>query len=286
MSNIYIIINDLNDKVYIGYTSQTIERRFYSHCWEALNKEDDSSYLHKAIKKYGKEHFKVELLESFDEKEKDWRELEKYYISKYNSLVPNGYNILEGGDRPPIHYGEDNVKTKLSEKDLDKLIIMLKETTTPMNKLAELFNISTSQINQINQGKNRKKENIEYPIRKYQEFELRALEIIDLLKQGMSNKNIAELYKIQANTIASINTGHLYNYLYDGEYPIRKNRYPQTEEKRKKALLVINFIKENPNTSKINIQRSLNLSRMVVDKSVSGVHPYRIEGVNYPLKQF
>ena len=286
MSNIYIITNDLNDKVYIGYTSQTISRRFYTHCWEAQNNNNDTSYLHKAIRKYGKEHFKISLIESFNEEEKDWKELEKYYIKRYNSVVPNGYNILEGGNIPPVHYGEDNIKTKLSEQDLDKLIIMLKETTIPINKLGELFNISSSQVNLINQGKSRRRVQEKYPIRKYNEFELRALDIIDLLKQGISNKEIAQKYNMKANTIASINTGKLYRYLYNGKYPIREERFPQTQKQKEKALLVINFLKENPDTTKINIQRSLNLTRNVVDKSIAGIAPYKIEGMIYPLKQF
>lgn len=286
MSNIYIITNDLNNKVYIGYTSQTIERRFYTHCWEALHNDKDTSYLHRAIKKYGAEHFSITLLESFNEKEKDWKALEKYYISKYNSIVPNGYNILEGGDLPPIHYGEDNIKAKLSENDLDKLIIMLKETTVPINKLAELFNLSSSQIGRINQGKNRKRENETYPLRKYDEFELRTLEIIDLLKQGVDNQTIAKQYKMRPNTIASINTGYLYNYLYDGDYPIRKERFGQTDKHKEIALSVINFIEENPNTTKINIERSLNITRYILNKVIAGTHPYKIEGMTYPLKQF
>lgn len=283
MSYIYKIINKINNKIYVGYTSRSVERRFYEHCWAAEN-TNCSSILHLAINKYGKNSFQIEVIKKFDEKEEDWIELEKYYIKYFNSLSPNGYNVLEGGDKPPTHFGEDNIMAKIPERELDKIIDLLKNTYIPIVDIAKKFNVSKSQISRINQGKSRKRENINYPIRKYKtEYEERAVKIIELLTKGVDNQTIAKKYDMDPRDIASINNGKKYNHLYNGSYPIRKQRFPQTKKHKKQAFLVANFIKENPNTTKINIQRKLNIGRFTVDKIICGQHPYNLKGVNYPL---
>ena len=84
---IYKIINDINDKIYIGQTKRDLETRFYQHLSKTRHKEDHS-ILHKAIEKYGKDYFHIEkviLVEQKTEKlllEK-LNELEKIYIKKY-----------------------------------------------------------------------------------------------------------------------------------------------------------------------------------------------------------
>ena len=95
---IYIIKNDINDKVYIGQ-SINIHKRIQEHFWKSECSKDISynSALHSAIRKYGKEHFYYEILEECDVSLLDERE--KEYIKQYNSISPNGYNILSGGQQ-------------------------------------------------------------------------------------------------------------------------------------------------------------------------------------------
>ena len=57
--DIYIIKNDINDKVYIGQSINS-EERFKSHCKGAY----DNSIIDRAIAKYGKQHFWYEILEN------------------------------------------------------------------------------------------------------------------------------------------------------------------------------------------------------------------------------
>ena len=92
MAYIYIIKNHINDKCYIGLTNRSIEIRFKEHL--KLLKSNEKQLIHKAIKKYGKENFYVELLEECDETVVNERE--KHYISIYDS-INSGYNILRGG---------------------------------------------------------------------------------------------------------------------------------------------------------------------------------------------
>ncbi len=98
MVGIYIIINKINNKIYIGQ-SINIEKRIKEHFWKAQNEKDISynTAIHQAIRKHGKENFEWKVLEECNIEDID--KLEQEYIEKYNSLVPDGYNILIGGQK-------------------------------------------------------------------------------------------------------------------------------------------------------------------------------------------
>lgn len=82
-----------SSKVYIGQTTGTIENRMYGHIYEAINHKADT-VLNKAIRKY--KCFSVEVLDECKTIE-GLNALEEYFIKEFNSVVPNGYNILNGG---------------------------------------------------------------------------------------------------------------------------------------------------------------------------------------------
>ena len=96
MPYIYKIINDINDKVYIGKTSKTIEHRWKEHREDATTKSKDHRPLYSAIQKYGIEHFQIEEIEEVPNDEIAC-EREKYWIEYYGSFK-NGYNATKGGD--------------------------------------------------------------------------------------------------------------------------------------------------------------------------------------------
>lgn len=94
MTFIYKITNDINQKVYIGKTEQTIEERFKEHCQDYKRKRCEKRPLYAAMKKYGVERFHVELVEETDSPE----EHEQYWIKYYNSYGSTGYNATMSGD--------------------------------------------------------------------------------------------------------------------------------------------------------------------------------------------
>jgi group I intron endonuclease len=118
MGFIYKITNLVSKKCYIGETVQsTPEKRWKAH--RSFSKtQNGCKALSSAIKKYGLEKFKFEvLIICFDE---DRFIYEKEYIKKYNSLVPNGYNILEGGQKGVLgfkHSEETKKKIALKSKE-------------------------------------------------------------------------------------------------------------------------------------------------------------------------
>lgn len=101
-------IYDNKNRSYIGKATSLYER-LKTHARAPLN---DSPLLHNAIrasKEKGLDNFYYEILEKFDkevissEQELDYfrnrlNTLEQQNIKKYNSLKPNGFNLLRGGD--------------------------------------------------------------------------------------------------------------------------------------------------------------------------------------------
>ena len=91
MGYIYKIVNDINNKIYIGKTEFNIQKRFEEHIRDS-QKEHKNRPLYNAMNKYGIQHFKIELIEECNNLE----EREKYWISFYDSYK-NGYNATLGG---------------------------------------------------------------------------------------------------------------------------------------------------------------------------------------------
>lgn len=105
---IYKVTNDINGKMYVGQTTKSVERRWKEHVRKS---NQNSQYaFHCAIRKYGAEHFHIEQIDvACSKTELDQKE--KYWISTLNTMLPNGYNMVEGGNVPVWN---DNIRAKLS----------------------------------------------------------------------------------------------------------------------------------------------------------------------------
>ena len=90
---IYTIINLINGKRYVGMTSKSLEIRFNGHLADA--RRNKPWILHKAIRKYGENNFKIELLEETNAR--DLSELGDIEIAWINKLKPE-YNMSLGGE--------------------------------------------------------------------------------------------------------------------------------------------------------------------------------------------
>lgn len=90
-TNIYKIVNVINNKCYIGQTTKSLETRLAKHFARAKNNKIAQSRLHFIINELGEKYFKIELLELCDSV--DANEREQYYINKFKTLNPDfGYN--------------------------------------------------------------------------------------------------------------------------------------------------------------------------------------------------
>lgn len=88
---IYITTNHINNRQYIGqhtYSKPELDETYFG----------SGKALLKAIEKYGKENFSVEILD-WAQNKTELDELEKYYIALFNAVENDMfYNILHGGE--------------------------------------------------------------------------------------------------------------------------------------------------------------------------------------------
>lgn len=96
--SIYKITNIINNKIYIGKTSN-VNKRWKQHIKISVTKEKKAyQYLHKSINKYGIDNFRIEVLET-NLNEFDAFEKEKFWIQNFNSNDFNiGMNLTNGGE--------------------------------------------------------------------------------------------------------------------------------------------------------------------------------------------
>jgi hypothetical protein len=110
LGEIYVITNLINGKRYVGqalshrlnhgkYRPFGHAKRLKDHISEAIcdSKKKQCTFLNNAIRKYGADSFKVDLIERC--LPEDTNDVEIKYIAEYNTLFPNGYNLTVGGRR-------------------------------------------------------------------------------------------------------------------------------------------------------------------------------------------
>lgn len=115
---IYKIKNLVNDKVYIGQTTQPPKNRWNSHLSLLNRNKHDNPHLQHSFNKYGKDNFKFLVLNYATTKEV-LDKLEDDYIIQYNCLHrKHGYNLLSGGSRGK-HSEESKLKMSKSRKGED-----------------------------------------------------------------------------------------------------------------------------------------------------------------------
>lgn len=96
---IYKLTNKINGKIYIGQTTKSFEERLRGHIYDAqYRKKASDSRLSNAIRKYGIDNFKKEII--FDASNlEELNEKEEFYIKHFNSTNREiGYNIKYGGN--------------------------------------------------------------------------------------------------------------------------------------------------------------------------------------------
>ena len=135
MAYIYQITNDINGKIYIGKTEFSIEKRFKEHCQDAFRDRNEKRPLYAAMRKYGIEHFHIELIEETDNPE----EREVFWIENKRSFK-NGYNATIGGD------GKKYI-------DYDLVISTYKEVKNAVH-VAEMFGIHPDSVYNILKANN------------------------------------------------------------------------------------------------------------------------------------
>lgn len=133
MAYIYKITNDINGKIYVGKTYQSIDKRFKEHIKDSKRQRCKNRPLYRAINKYGVEHFHIDKIEETNFPE----EREQYWIQYFNSYH-KGYNATLGGDgKPYVDYNlvVNTYKQVNTIKETSKITNISEDTVSKIIKL-------------------------------------------------------------------------------------------------------------------------------------------------------
>ena len=280
VKDIYLIENLLNHKKYVGQSNNP-NRRFIEH------KNHQNNYpIHNAIQKYGVNNFKLTILEKNVE---NYNEREQYWIQYYNTLVPNGYNLTIGGEDAPIRCGTDNPKTSHSEKEIQEIKKLLKNTDMTFEKIADLYHYKgASSIGFINEGIIWFDETEKYPIRQNKKSKkiskTQVLAIINMLQNtNKTQQEIAKIFNIQRSVITAINLGTEYQQ-ENITYPIRDKTVKYTKLSNKDVQEICNLLTNDSHLSFTAIAKKYKTSIATITNINYG-KTYKNSALSYPLRE-
>lgn len=188
---IYKITNTINSKSYIGQTIQNVKERFYQHCATKCSKAVSNMAIHRAIKKYGKSNFTVEVIEEIDSTNLNDRE--RYWIRYYDSYN-NGYNSTEGG--------QDGIKLF---KNLDtESIVREYKSGKSLREIGRLFNVDKQTIKDLLVRNN-------INLRTTRTYKLSQKDREDIIKDlslGLSRKEIISKWHISNGYLSQLINGY------------------------------------------------------------------------------
>lgn len=197
LGKIYLISNEINHKLYVGQTVQSLNKRFNGHCCYSKTDKSVNMYIKRAIHKYGKDKFHIELLEECPVELMNERE--KYWIKFYDSYN-NGYNLTLGG-QDSNYFNLHRIENSIDIKKFEDYIIEFKPLAI---EVANHFGISKSSVyNLINRLNNPKLILNSYNPRKGKTIEdIYKTELITLYKSGWSILDLVKKYHVRKNKIS------------------------------------------------------------------------------------
>lgn len=133
---IYAIINNKNNKIYIGVTDRTFNERYQ----RKTNKLNDISnkYFERAIKKTGVANFSILIIDS-NKTTEELNELEIMYIRLFNSNDKDyGYNLTIGGNRPVQNTWQHFIK-RAREKHKEKFEYPEPKNVVTYNTILKIY---------------------------------------------------------------------------------------------------------------------------------------------------
>lgn len=225
---IYAIKNKINDKIYIG-RSTDIHRRWVDHIRAA--KKNDQCKIHLAMSELGIENFYLEIIEYCDISKLNERE--EHYITIFDS-IKNGYN---NGHSSNFLDGENNPNAKITSKIVEEIRILQSKCELTRAQIYDKYKDLMSYANflyicnyktwvSIKQELNTEeilswhKKHSGNELKKFNKDQL--IDILQSRKQGCTYSEIANKYQCNRRTIERICTGCYYK----KELNILREEYP------------------------------------------------------------
>ena len=103
---IYCIINTKNNKVYIGSTTTSFQKRFLTHYWRLIKNNHENKYLQSAWNK-NSDYFVFRVMLVTDN-----LSFEQRAFDLYKPFGKRGYNLNDIASKPPIIKDEEIIKRR------------------------------------------------------------------------------------------------------------------------------------------------------------------------------
>lgn len=198
---IYMIINIINKKIYIGSTIN-LKERWKKHKQHLRNKKHINCYLQKSWEKYGEESFKFEILQQVTHAE-HLISYEQVYMDYYKSYDKNiGYNIRIKAD--------SNLGIKRNKDTRKKLSIIAKQRKMSEETKLKIKNSLLGDKNHFYNKKHKEESKARMGAKGENHFQSKldwskVREIRQLHKTGKyTNIQISKMYNIHNSQICRI----------------------------------------------------------------------------------
>lgn len=271
-----------NNKVYIGQTMYDLEKRKKQHK-NTMNKNDNNQIVYKAMRKYGWENLKWDIIDYANTRE-ELNEKEVYWINKYQSYIKfkksNGYNATLGGDAVSI----------LTSLTIEELNDFVKDCKGLMDKetLIKKYNISNklyykivrgeiwSQYTKINKIDNEEKKTI---LNRFQ-----VDYIIENFKENGDYKQIAEFLRVSPNCVRNVLIGATwreYTQVSDNFFTTYSQLH--TKLSPKELLEIVERYQQGMSTKQL--AEEYNVSMGYIQRTVSGRSNSIITNLSYKTRE-
>lgn len=137
---VYKITNIITNEMYVGQTKKTAEERWKAHLEDIFWNSKLKTNFAEAVRKYGKENFKIEVLEVCSS-EVELLEKEQYWIKKLDS-INKGYNMTPGGKGNNTYIAKTAEEMKIISSKIAKTKL---GSLNPASKKIKAFNIITNE---------------------------------------------------------------------------------------------------------------------------------------------
>lgn len=259
---IYKWTNIVNNKVYIGKSSNIIRRKT-EHLYTLRNNKHRNHYLQNSFNKYGEDCFKFEIVELCDED--DLNEREEYYIKLYKTLDKKyGYNLMENDGRNNRHSQETKKKMSASHSGKKKSIL----TRMNMSKAfkGRVYSIEHNRkLSESLKGKRVGENNNQAIISDSKAKEI----LLFMLNNETSMKNIAKSFDVSYDVVVNLKNNKSYKHILESKRNLIKDKYNSFNKYNKdnndsRYYEIIELFKNGYSQSKIS--KELKCSRNTIRK--------------------
>lgn len=214
---IYMLLNKINGKVYVGQTVRDVNARLCEYR-KASRSKNPRQAIYVAINKYGWENFEAFVLDRASSRE-ELDLLEQHWIAHYGCVAPKGYNLTTGG-KGNGHLSEETKRKISASKKGCKLSALAHERALASNTGRRASDETRRLMVERRSGENGPLAKLDWQS---------VTDIRERFANGEKTTHLAREFNINTRTLLSIVYGETWK-VEGYEPPPKKSKSKLTEE--------------------------------------------------------